>query len=75
MYIPGGAASTAGDDFKRCRYFTHVVRTLYREGGLARLYRGFLLYNIKAAPAAAVQFALYHHLKRLYAERSGRAGR
>ena len=69
--VKGGASLSAAAES-----YAHAVRTLYSEGGLARLYRGFLLYNLKAAPAAAVQFALYHHLKRLYAsERSGGGGR
>ena len=40
---------------------THLVR----EGGISRLYRGIGLYNLKAAPSAAVQFFTYHELKRL----------
>ena len=38
---------------------------LLQEGGVARLYRGFWLYNLKAAPSAAVQFFTYHTLKDL----------
>ena len=39
--------------------------TVQAEGGMARLYRGIVLYNIKVAPSAAVQFATFHGLKRL----------
>ena len=42
-----------------------ALRALYAEGGMARLYRGIVLYNIKVAPSAAVQFATFHGLKRL----------
>lgn len=45
--------------------YVEAVRHLMREGGIARLYRGLLLYNLKAAPSAAVQFFTYHELKRL----------
>ena len=41
-----------------------ATRTLVQEGGVARLYRGFFLYNLKAAPGAAIQFYTYHELKR-----------
>jgi hypothetical protein len=42
-----------------------AAAALWREGGAARLYRGCLLYNLKAAPSAAVQFATYNGLKSL----------
>ena len=44
-----------------------ALRLLWAEGGVARLYRGCLLYNLKVAPAAAMQFATFHGLKRLLA--------
>lgn len=43
--------------------YAQAAAHLMREGGLRRLYRGILLYNIKAAPSAAVQFFTYHQLK------------
>ena len=43
-----------------------AMRGLYSDGGLQRLYRGLILYNIKALPSAAVQFYTYHQLKQLY---------
>lgn len=52
--------------------YLQALTALYREGGLGRLYRGFLLYNLKAVPSAAVQFATYAHLKQLATERSQR---
>ena len=45
--------------------YAQATAHLMREGGLARLYRGIGLYNLKAAPSAAVQFFTYHELKRL----------
>jgi solute carrier family 25 phosphate transporter 23/24/25/41 len=45
--------------------YLDATRALLREGGVARLYRGFLLYNLKAAPSAAMTFFTYHELKRL----------
>ena len=50
--------------------YLDATRALVREGGLLRLYRGFFLYNLKAAPSAAVQFYTYHELKRLWLRRS-----
>lgn len=50
--------------------YLQALRHLCQEDGLRRLYRGFVLYNIKAVPSAAVQFATYAHLKRLALERS-----
>ena len=50
---------------------------LMRDGGVSRLYRGIGLYNLKAAPSAAVQFYTYHELKRLvvkYNEERSREG-
>ena len=44
--------------------YAQAARHLLSEGGVARLYRGILLYNLKAAPSAAVQFFTYHELKR-----------
>jgi hypothetical protein len=52
--------------------YLQAVAALYREGGVRRLYRGFLLYNLKVLPSAAVQFATYAHLKGLATERSQR---
>ena len=46
--------------------YLQATQALLQEGGIARLYRGFLLYNIKVAPSAAIQFFTYHELKRLY---------
>ena len=45
--------------------YVATARTLVREGGVARLFRGLPLYLAKAAPAAAVQFGAFHYLKRL----------
>lgn len=45
-------------------YF-QTARLLLHEGGLDRLYRGVGLYCAKSVPSAAVQFAVYHALKRL----------
>ena len=42
-----------------------ATRALLEEGGLRRLYRGCLLYNLKAAPSAGVQFATFNGLKQL----------
>ncbi len=47
-----------------------ALRALHAEGGMARLYRGIVLYNIKVAPSAAVQFATFHGLKRLVESRA-----
>ena len=52
--------------------YLQAVAALYREGGLRRFYRGFLLYNLKALPSSAVQFATYAYLKGLATERSQR---
>ena len=51
--------------------YLQATRALLREGGVLRLYRGFFLYNLKAAPSAAVQFYTYHELKRLWQRRRG----
>ena len=45
--------------------YAQATAHLLREGGVSRLYRGLLLYNLKAAPSAAVQFFAHHELKRL----------
>ena len=45
--------------------YVATARTLVREGGVARLFRGLPPYLAKAAPAAAVQFGAFHYLKRL----------
>ena len=45
--------------------YVRALSALVEEGGVRRLYRGFLLYNLKAAPGAAVQFATFHYLKRM----------
>ena len=45
--------------------YGEAARSLLRDGGLARLYKGCLLYNLKVAPAAAMQFATYYGLKEL----------
>ena len=50
--------------------YVQATRALLREGCVPRLYRGFLLYNFKAAPSAAVQFYTYHELKRLWLRRA-----
>lgn len=43
-----------------------ALRGLLHEGGVRRLYRGIVLYNIKVAPAAAVQFALYSGFRHMH---------
>ena len=53
----------------RSESYLCALRALYAEGGMARLYRGIVLYNIKVAPSAAVQFATFHGLKRLVESR------
>eukprot|EP00966_Prymnesium_polylepis_P310211 7167479-Prymnesium_polylepis.1 len=45
--------------------YVEAARSLLRDGGLPRLYKGCLLYNLKVAPAAAMQFATYYGLKEL----------
>ena len=50
--------------------YLQATRMLLKEGGISRLYRGFLLYNLKAAPSAAVQFYTYHTLKQLWIDQS-----
>ena len=42
-----------------------AAQSLFREGGPARFYKGCLLYNVKVAPAAAMQFATYYGAKQL----------
>ena len=54
----------------RSESYLCALRALHAEGGMARLYRGIVLYNIKVAPSAAVQFATFHGLKRLVESRS-----
>jgi hypothetical protein len=49
--------------------YLDAVSALVREGGLARLYRGSALYAVKTVPAAAVQFGVYHGLKRAIGDR------
>ena len=51
--------------------YAEAAGHLLREGGVARLYRGIGLYNLKAAPSAAVQFFTYFELKRAYLHFSG----
>jgi hypothetical protein len=53
--------------------YASATRSLIREGGVLRLYRGFFLYNMKAAPSAAVQFYTYHELKRRWLRRADSA--
>ena len=48
--------------------YVQALTMLFREGGggvggVQRLYRGFLLYNLKAVPSAFLQFATFHALK------------
>ena len=45
--------------------YRQACESLYREGGVRRLYKGFFLYNLKALPSAFVQFATFHQLKRM----------
>ena len=45
--------------------YLEAARALLCEGGVARLYRGGALYALKSVPSAAVQFGVYHGLKRL----------
>lgn len=45
--------------------YMDALRELLREGGVHRLYRGCWLYCLKSVPGAAVQFGVYHGLKRL----------
>jgi hypothetical protein len=52
--------------------YAQAARKLFAEGGFKRVYRGFLLYNLKAVPAAAVQFGTYHELKRLLQSRNSK---
>lgn len=51
--------------------YVQAISHLLREGGVPRLYRGIGLYNLKAAPSAAVQFFTYHELKRFLAQPRG----
>ena len=50
--------------------YLQATHNLLKEGGVGRLYRGFLLYNLKAAPSAAVQFYTYHTLKQICIDQS-----
>jgi hypothetical protein len=52
-----------------------AARALLREGGVARLYRGCGLYVVKSVPGAAVQFGVYHGLKRLSGDNGERKKR
>ena len=45
--------------------YRQACESLYCEGGVRRLYKGFFLYNLKALPSAFVQFATFHQLKRM----------
>ena len=53
--------------------YLQALRSLLREGGFARLYRGVPLYCLKAGPAAAVQFGTYMGLKDLCTGRAAAA--
>ena len=52
--------------------YLEAARALLCEGGVARLYRGGALYALKSVPSAAVQFGVYHGLKRLTGDASPR---
>ncbi|KAJ1638260.1 mitochondrial carrier domain-containing protein [Pavlovales sp. CCMP2436] len=52
--------------------YLEAARALLKEGGFTRLYRGSGLYMVKSVPGAAIQFGVYHSLKRLSGDTSGR---